>query len=50
MMCKYKNRECEYAGELITCGCKEFGEPEGFHEYTYCYNDGINRDYTKCEL
>lgn len=49
MICKHKNRECPYAGSIKINGCKEWGEEEGIHEYTVCYNDTIGRDWTKCK-
>ena len=48
MKCRLKNVECEWAGSITLFGCKEFDETEGMYKYTYCYNDGINRDPTKC--
>jgi hypothetical protein len=43
-----RNVECEYAGEITYFGSKEFGEKEGMHKCTYCYNDSIGRDPSKC--
>ena len=48
MKCRFKNVECEHAGEIVTFGCKEFGEKEGMHKHTVCYDDTIGRDVTKC--
>ncbi len=49
MFCKYKSKECSYAGSLKMNGCKEWGETEDIYEYTICYNDEIGRDVTKCK-
>lgn len=47
--CMIKNRERPYAGSLKIEGIPEWGEKEGFHEFTICYNDEIGRDVTKCK-
>ena len=49
MYCRFKNRECEHAGQMTIAGCKEFGEQEGLHKYTVCYNDAIGRKYWECK-
>ena len=49
MKCLRKNIECEWAGSLTMEGCKELGEEEGIYTYPLCYNDSIERDYTKCK-
>ena len=49
MRCLIKNRKCPHAGRLKMYGCPEWGEKEGFIEYTICYNDEIGRDITKCK-
>jgi hypothetical protein len=48
MECLRKHIECEWAGCIMTHGCKELGEKEGFYKYPVCYNDTIQRDYTRC--
>ena len=47
--CRIKGRECKHAGQVTTFGCPEFGEEPGMHIHPICYNDEINRDFTKCE-
>ena len=49
MKCLRKNIECEWAGILTMEGCKELGEKECLHTYPLCYDDSIERDYTKCK-
>lgn len=39
MYCKIKHRECEYAGIMITQGCVELGEEEGYHIHPVCNKD-----------
>jgi hypothetical protein len=50
MFCRFRNRECECAGQLTMAGYKELGEAEGLYRYTICYNDAIQRKYWECKL
>jgi hypothetical protein len=49
MRCQFKGRECVHAGSIATCGCPEWGEKPGLHEWGVCYNDKIGRDPERCE-
>lgn len=48
MICRYKNRECKWAGKITFAGDPFFNEEPGMHTCTICYNDSIGRDITKC--
>lgn len=50
MICKYKNRECKFTGQITVVSYRELGEKEGFHVFPVCYNDAIGRDYKSCNL